>query len=131
MLKVKSNFCVKLPQPKNSCPNESYMWKYDVAPTALIRRRRLAAAMDSGLADNPFMSVAYHELVPAIQKALSTLPPRWQQVLLLRFEDGLSSAKVGDIIGVTGARVDQIERQVLKKLRQPRIRLALKPHMYG
>jgi RNA polymerase sigma factor (sigma-70 family) len=59
----------------------------------------------------------------AIQKALSTLTPREEKVLKMRFGlDGYeqsSSAEVGAELGVTRTRIQQIQNKAMGKLRHP------------
>lgn len=69
------------------------------------------------------------ELREEINKVLSTLNPREQRVLQLRFglEDGQSRTlqKVGEELNVTRERIRQIEARALRRLRHPSRRIIL------
>ena len=70
------------------------------------------------------VDVASHQLLKEqIEKVLSTLTPREHRVIQLRFglEDGRARTleEVGKEFGVTRERIRQIEKEALKKLRQP------------
>nr|HID13597.1 sigma-70 family RNA polymerase sigma factor [Anaerolineae bacterium] len=57
----------------------------------------------------------------ALRGALEVLPPREQKVLKLRFFEGLSQQEAGERLGVSRQRVDQIEKQALRRLRHPAV----------
>lgn len=75
------------------------------------------------------------ELSRDIEALLVTLTPREQQVLQHRYglnsrrPGGKTMAEVGDLLGVSGTRVDQIERAALRKLRHPSRARALVSHV--
>lgn len=58
-------------------------------------------------------------LTAALDAALGTLRPKERDVLLLRFREGLSYDQVGQRVGVSKARIYQIEAKALRKLRHP------------
>ena len=68
-----------------------------------------------------------------LKKVLSTLPPREQEVLKMRFglEDGysLTLEEVGLYFDVTRERIRQIEAKALRRLRHPRRANELKDYM--
>jgi RNA polymerase primary sigma factor len=74
------------------------------------------AAVDSDPADEVGASMR----VEALRRALAGLPERQRQVLLLRFgldgEGPMTLEKVGEIVGLSGERVRQIERDALARL---------------
>ena len=67
-----------------------------------------------------------------IEKVLDTLGERQAQVLRLRFGIGQDREwtleEVGNLMGVTGARIGQIEARALEKLQMPKIRRYLAPY---
>ncbi len=71
--------------------------------------------------ENPSVQTDYKLLQEQIRSVLSTLPPREQEVLRMRFglDDGysLTLEEVGLYFNVTRERIRQIEAKALKKLR--------------
>ena len=71
----------------------------------------------------PFDAASFMLLKEQLDEVLSTLTPREQQIMRLRF--GLSDGRertleeVGKIFGVTRERIRQVEAKALKKLRHP------------
>lgn len=61
-----------------------------------------------------------------LEKVISTLKPREQQIIRLRFGFDDSEAKslqeIGDILGISGERVRQLESRSLKELKQKILR---------
>jgi RNA polymerase primary sigma factor len=74
--------------------------------------------------ENPATQTAYTLLQEQLKQVLSTLPPREQEVLKMRFglEDGysLTLEEVGLYFNVTRERIRQIEAKALRRLRHPR-----------
>lgn len=74
--------------------------------------------------ENPASQTAYTLLQEQLQQVLSTLPPREQEVLKMRFglDDGysLTLEEVGLYFNVTRERIRQIEAKALRRLRHPR-----------
>ena len=74
--------------------------------------------------ENPASKTAYTLLQEHLQEVLSTLPPREQEVLKMRFglDDGysLTLEEVGLYFNVTRERIRQIEAKALRRLRHPR-----------
>jgi len=54
-----------------------------------------------------------------VSQALSTLTPREQEVIRMRFEDDLTLAECAKRLGVTQGRIRQIEIKAMRKLRHP------------
>ena len=54
----------------------------------------------------------------ALRSAISTLPEREQQILLLRFYRGMTQMNVSRIVGVSQVQVSRLERKALEKLRR-------------
>ncbi|AVX30585.1 RNA polymerase primary sigma factor [Carboxydocella thermautotrophica] len=71
----------------------------------------------------PAEAASYHLLKEQLEEVLSTLTPREEKVLRLRFglEDGRARTleEVGQEFGVTRERIRQIEAKALRKLRHP------------
>ncbi len=74
--------------------------------------------------ENPANQTAYTLLQEQLQSVLSSLPPREQEVLKMRFglDDGysLTLEEVGLYFNVTRERIRQIEAKALRRLRHPR-----------
>lgn len=75
-------------------------------------------------AENPAVQTTYNLLQEQLREVLSTLPPREQEVLKMRFglDDGysLTLEEVGLYFNVTRERIRQIEAKALRRLRHPR-----------
>ena len=74
--------------------------------------------------ENPAVQTSYKLLQEQLRQVLSTLPPREQEVLKMRFglDDGysLTLEEVGLYFNVTRERIRQIEAKALRRLRHPR-----------
>lgn len=83
--------------------------------------------------ENPATKTAYTLLQEQLQDVLSTLPPREQEVLKMRFglDDGysLTLEEVGLYFNVTRERIRQIEAKALRRLRHPRRSSGLRDYM--
>ena len=53
----------------------------------------------------------------ALRSAISALPEREQQVLLLRYYRGLTQTDTARVIGVSQVQVSRLERRALERLR--------------
>lgn len=75
---------------------------------------------------SPDASVNRNERARELERILSTLTPREQTVIRLRFGIGQEQARtleqVGDELSVTRERIRQIEAKALKKLKTPQVR---------
>ena len=83
--------------------------------------------------ENPASKTAYTLLQEQLRTVLSTLPPREQEVLKMRFglDDGysLTLEEVGLYFNVTRERIRQIEAKALRRLRNPRRATTLRDYM--
>lgn len=83
--------------------------------------------------ENPATQTSFALLQEQLQEVLSTLPPREQEVLKMRFglEDGysLTLEEVGLYFEVTRERIRQIEAKALRRLRHPRRAKKLKDYV--
>ncbi len=80
--------------------------------------------------------VSFFELLKEqLQEVLSTLPPREQQVIQLRFglDDGhaLTLEEVGLYFNVTRERIRQIESKALRRLQHSKYRIRLRDYIEG
>lgn len=83
--------------------------------------------------ENPATQTAFKLLQEQLQEVLTTLPPREQEVLKMRFglEDGysLTLEEVGLYFEVTRERIRQIEAKALRRLRHPKRSRRLKDYV--
>ena len=83
--------------------------------------------------ENPSNQTAFTLLQEQLREVLSTLPPREQEVLKMRFglEDGysLTLEEVGLYFNVTRERIRQIEAKALRRLRHPKRSRRLKDYL--
>ncbi len=83
--------------------------------------------------ENPATQTSYALLQEQLHEVLSTLPPREQEVLKMRFglEDGysLTLEEVGLYFEVTRERIRQIEAKALRRLRHPKRAKKLKDYV--
>ncbi len=83
--------------------------------------------------ENPAIQTNYKLLQEQLRDVLSTLPPREQEVLKMRFglDDGysLTLEEVGLYFNVTRERIRQIEAKALRRLRHPRRASNLRDYM--
>ncbi|MCF7945763.1 MAG: RNA polymerase sigma factor RpoD [Spirochaetia bacterium] len=83
--------------------------------------------------ENPASQTAFTILQEQLQDVLTTLPPREQEVLKMRFglEDGysLTLEEVGLYFEVTRERIRQIEAKALRRLRHPKRSRRLKDYV--
>jgi RNA polymerase sigma factor FliA len=64
-----------------------------------------------------FAQLERKELRGHLAKAIEQLPERERQILALYFEEELTLAEIGQVIGVTESRVSQLRTQALSRLR--------------
>ena len=83
--------------------------------------------------ENPANQTAFKVLQEQLSGVLSTLPPREQEVLKMRFglDDGysLTLEEVGLYFNVTRERIRQIEAKALRRLRHPKRSRRLKDYL--
>ena len=74
-------------------------------------------------ASSPFSELVGSSLREEIEKILSTLTPREEKIIRMRYGIGNQNVftleEVGDVFGLTRERIRQIERKALKRLQHP------------
>jgi RNA polymerase sigma factor for flagellar operon FliA len=85
--------------------------------------------LDGGPGDTPMLEVAIDpdegvhvrleraELKPHLARAIAGLPERERQILALYYEEELTLAEIGAVIGVGESRVSQLRTQAIARLR--------------
>jgi len=68
-------------------------------------------------ADGPHMRLERQELREQLAKAIADLPDRERQILALYYEEELTLAEIGEVIGVGESRVSQLRTQAIARLR--------------
>jgi RNA polymerase primary sigma factor len=82
--------------------------------------------------ESPTPDEAFHnqDLTESLEQALGEMMPREAKILRLRFglEDGVPQTleQVGKVMGLSRERIRQIERQALRRLRQPQFAVVLR-----
>ena len=90
-------------------------------------RQLLDIAVDSD--DNgPHARLERRELAELLARALADVPERERQVLSLYYEQELTLAEIGEVIGVSESRVSQLRTQAIARLRS-RMHESLKPRL--
>jgi RNA polymerase primary sigma factor len=83
--------------------------------------------------DSPAETIIRLDLSRQIKKVLSTLTPREEQVVKMRFGIGGTSEntlqEIGNLMGVSRERIRQIEQLALKKLKNPLRKMVLESFM--
>lgn len=93
----------------------------------------LAEVVQDTNAENPETAVIKEVLSDELEEVLSSLPPRDQQVIRLRF--GLNGERphtlqeIGDKLGISRERVRQLEQQCLRALNQPGVEQKLRSYL--
>jgi RNA polymerase sigma factor for flagellar operon FliA len=67
--------------------------------------------------ESPAASAARKDMAAAITAAIDRLTPRQAEVLRRRYMQGQQFAEIGEALGLSGARCQQIEKAALKRLR--------------
>jgi RNA polymerase sigma factor for flagellar operon FliA len=75
----------------------------------------LELCIDPGEA--PDARVARHELASHLATAITQLPDRERQILALYYQEELTLAEIGEVIGVCESRVSQLRSLALSRLR--------------
>lgn len=75
----------------------------------------LEVAVDPG--DGPYHRLERQELREHLARAIVQLPERERQILALYYEEELTLAEIGKVIGVGESRVSQLRTQALARLR--------------
>lgn len=87
--------------------------------------------IESMIAKNPDELMIEHKMQDAVHEQLATLPLRLATVLQMRFglggKEPMELKEVGEVLGITGTRVRQLEQKALCMLKLPDRRRKLKP----
>jgi RNA polymerase sigma factor for flagellar operon FliA len=75
----------------------------------------LDVAIDGG--EGPYAQLERRELRTELARALGALPDRERQILALYYEQELTLAEIGRVIGVGESRVSQLRTQAISRLR--------------
>ena len=67
--------------------------------------------------DGPEETASRAEGLERLRTALDALPPRHRKVLELYYGDDLTLRQIGNLLGVTEARISQLVGDAVKKLR--------------
>jgi RNA polymerase sigma factor for flagellar operon FliA len=67
--------------------------------------------------DGPEENASRAESIDRLRLALGALPPRHRKVLELYYGDDLTLREIGNLLGVTEARISQLVSDAVKKLR--------------
>jgi RNA polymerase primary sigma factor len=109
------------PAPIRPFSNQTADVSANLSPQAITERRKNLRTITGMQADSPFDAVVKVDLKLAVNAVLSTLPPRWAEVIRLRFIDSnLTQNEVSKQLGVSKNRISQIEIAAFKRLRNPR-----------
>jgi len=68
-------------------------------------------------ADTPERHALRCEHLERLAQAFDRLPPRWRQLMALRYDDGLTLHECGAVMGFTEARASQLHTQAVERLR--------------
>ena len=86
----------------------------------------LEVAVDPG--EGPYARLEREELRQLLAEAITELPDRERQILALYYQEELTLAEIGEVIGVGESRVSQLRTQAIGRLRS---RLAARMRMPG
>ncbi|MEZ5316933.1 MAG: RNA polymerase sigma factor FliA [Vicinamibacterales bacterium] len=75
----------------------------------------IEVAIDGG--DGPHSLLERNELRRRLAEALAKLPPRERHILALYYDQELTLAEIGEVIGVGESRVSQLRSQAIARLR--------------
>ena len=67
--------------------------------------------------DGPYAQLERRELARLLARGLAELPERERQILALSYEEELTLAEIGKVIGVGESRVSQLRTQAIARLR--------------
>jgi RNA polymerase sigma factor for flagellar operon FliA len=115
-------------------PQKDYLKMLDqlrAADLAVVRRvdgddSRNLLEVAAGPDDEPHAQLERSELSRILVKALGDLPERERHILALYYEQELTLAEIGEVIGVGESRVSQLRTQAIARLRS-RMAELLKP----
>jgi RNA polymerase sigma factor for flagellar operon FliA len=59
---------------------------------------------------------AHRQLQLTLERAMKTLPERYQKVVFLYYSNELTMKEIGELLGVNESRVSQIHKTALRKM---------------
>jgi RNA polymerase sigma factor for flagellar operon FliA len=80
------------------------------------REEQPQAEMPCPAVHNPDRVFARVELRSKLVSAMSTLPPRYRQVVELYYQNEMTMKEIGNILGVNESRVSQIHKSALERM---------------
>jgi RNA polymerase sigma factor for flagellar operon FliA len=104
-------------------PEELTRWLASIAATTIGPLDRAVAAgyepesVDSAGFESPVASLEDRELRDIMKAEIVKLPDREKLVLSLYYDEGLTLAEIGEVLGVTESRVSQIHTKSVLQLR--------------
>jgi RNA polymerase sigma-70 factor (ECF subfamily) len=109
-----------------SCPRTNLSaWLYRVAHNLVVDAFRRSPPAELELADwlesaeaDPIHTVEQHLQMERVRRALLQLTPSQQQVIILRFLEGLESREIALILGKSEGAVGALQHRALAALRQ-------------
>lgn len=113
----------ELAQHLNITDAELTKWLASIASTTVgpldraIAAGAEPAASDDASSNSPTAVVEEKELAKAMRDEIRRLPDREKLVLSLYYDEGLTLAEIGEVIGVTESRVSQIHTKSVLHLR--------------
>jgi RNA polymerase sigma factor for flagellar operon FliA len=80
------------------------------------RERDLTQEFPAAPESHPDRMCERRELESTLARAMTSLSPRYQKVVVLYYTNDLTMKEIGDMIGVNESRVSQIHKAALKKM---------------
>ncbi|HIE52840.1 MAG TPA: FliA/WhiG family RNA polymerase sigma factor [Armatimonadetes bacterium] len=90
---------------------------WDLQPIGMLSLEEVAWEYEDIQNNQAWEEVEQEELCDFIAAVLATLPQREQMVLALYYQEELTLAEIGEILGLTEARICQLKSQALTRLR--------------
>lgn len=124
---VQDTFCRLCGQPRERVQGHEGEWLFTVCRNRALDVRRkegrmqtseAALAIQPSTAPPPAAEVEGREAVGQIMTCLDTLPPNQREVVLLKFQSGLSYKEISSVTELSVSNVGYLLHTALKTLRQ-------------